>query len=58
MNNSRMPPFEHAYSDLEDCDVYSDERGVMLRDALAGNKFKYEYSAADSLLFQVTVVDK
>lgn len=42
------------YSDNSETS-YKDARGVKLLEALQGNKFKYEYSFSDGIVFQCTV---
>ena len=42
------------YSDYTE-NGYKDARGVKLTEALRSNKFKYEYSFSDGIIFQCTV---
>lgn len=55
MSDTVRLPFDHVYTDLQENEVYNQEKGIRLQDAMIAPKFKYEYSFTEGLLFQITV---
>lgn len=55
MSDTVRPPFDHVYRDRQENEVYNQEKGIRLQDAMIAPKFKYEYSFTEGLLFQITL---